>query len=45
MSGQAKIAEPRRLYQQIADQIRELIDMGEFLPGTRLPAERELAQV
>jgi len=44
MSGQAKIAEPRRLYQQIADQIRELIDLGEFLPGTRLPAERELAQ-
>lgn len=44
MNGQAKIAEPRRLYQQIADQIRELIDMGEFLPGTRLPAERELAQ-
>ncbi|WP_353805629.1 GntR family transcriptional regulator [Pseudomonas sp.] len=44
MSGQAKIAEPRRLYQQIADQIRELIDGGEFVPGTRLPAERELAQ-
>lgn len=36
--------EPRRLYQQIADQIRELIDSGEFQPGSRLPPERELAQ-
>jgi GntR family transcriptional repressor for pyruvate dehydrogenase complex len=44
MNGQAKIMEPRRLYQQIADQIRELIDSGEFLAGARLPAERELAQ-
>ncbi|MES5101018.1 FadR/GntR family transcriptional regulator [Agrobacterium sp. BA1120] len=44
MNGQAKILEPRRLYQQIADQIRELIDSGEFLAGARLPAERELAQ-
>ncbi|WP_288426658.1 FadR/GntR family transcriptional regulator [uncultured Agrobacterium sp.] len=44
MNGQAKIIEPRRLYQQVADQIRELIEGGEFQPGTRLPAERELAQ-
>ena len=44
MNGQAKIIEPRRLYQQIADQIRELIESGEFLAGARLPAERELAQ-
>ncbi|KQO73886.1 FadR/GntR family transcriptional regulator [Rhizobium sp. Leaf262] len=44
MNGQAKIAEPRRLYQQIADQIRELIENGEFQAGARLPAERELAQ-
>ena len=36
--------EPRRLYRQIADQLRALIDGGEFPPGTRLPAERELAQ-
>jgi GntR family uxuAB operon transcriptional repressor len=35
--------EPRRLYRQIADQIAELIASGEFLPGARLPAERELA--
>ncbi|WP_284778242.1 FadR/GntR family transcriptional regulator [Agrobacterium sp. lyk4-40-TYG-31] len=44
MSGQAKNIEPRRLYQQIADQIRELIENGEFQAGARLPAERELAQ-
>lgn len=36
--------EPRRLYRQIADQLRALIDGGEFPPGSRLPAERELAQ-
>lgn len=42
--GLTKHMETRRLYQQIADQIRELIDQGEFQPGSRLPAERELAQ-
>jgi DNA-binding FadR family transcriptional regulator len=35
--------EPRRLYRQIAEQLAELIASGEFPPGTRLPAERELA--
>ncbi|HEX8011799.1 MAG TPA: FadR/GntR family transcriptional regulator [Casimicrobiaceae bacterium] len=35
--------EPRRLYRQIADQIAKLIASGEFPPGARLPAERELA--
>jgi DNA-binding FadR family transcriptional regulator len=37
--------EPTRLYRQIADQIASLIDRGEFAPGARLPAERELAAV
>ena len=36
--------EQRRLYQQIADRLRELIQRGDFQPSTRLPAERELAQ-
>jgi DNA-binding FadR family transcriptional regulator len=36
--------EPRRLYRQIADQLRALITAGEFAPGSRLPAERDLAR-
>ena len=36
--------EPRRLYRQIADQIRALIKSGEFPAGSRLPPERDLAK-
>ena len=36
--------EPRRLYRQIADQIRALIRSGEFPSGARLPPERDLAK-
>jgi DNA-binding FadR family transcriptional regulator len=36
--------EPRRLYRQIADQIRTLIKSGEFPVGARLPPERDLAK-
>lgn len=43
MSTSPKPPEPKRLYQQIADQIRGLIQGEQFLPGARLPAERELA--
>jgi DNA-binding FadR family transcriptional regulator len=35
---------PRRLYQQVADQLRQLIESGEYVPGDRLPTERELAE-
>ena len=35
--------EPRRLYRQIAEQIRALIRSGEFVAGSRLPPERDLA--
>lgn len=35
--------EPRRLYRQIADQLRLLIERGEYEVGARLPAERDLA--
>lgn len=36
--------EPRRLYRQIAEQIRALIRSGEFKAGARLPPERDLAR-
>lgn len=35
--------ESRRLYRQIADQLRGLIQRGEFAVGSRLPPERDLA--
>ena len=39
-----QIVEPQRLYRQIAGQLRTLITQGEFVPGSRLPAERDLAK-
>jgi DNA-binding FadR family transcriptional regulator len=36
--------EARRLYRQIADQVRALIDSGEYAVGSRLPTERDLAE-
>lgn len=39
-----KVIEPQRLYRQIAEQLRSLINAGEFAVGSRLPAERELAK-
>ncbi len=36
--------ESRRLYRQIADQIRALITTGEYQTGARLPPERDLAR-
>jgi GntR family transcriptional repressor for pyruvate dehydrogenase complex len=43
MASPSQPVESRRLYQQIADQIRELIDRSNLEAGSRLPAERELA--
>jgi DNA-binding FadR family transcriptional regulator len=36
--------ETRRLYERVAEQIAELIRVGEFSTGQRLPAERDLAK-
>ena len=36
--------EPKRLYRQIAEQLRALIVKGEFAVGARLPAERDLSK-
>lgn len=44
MIGLTKMTETRRLYQQIADQVRQLIQSVPYPVGSRLPAERELAQ-
>jgi GntR family transcriptional regulator, transcriptional repressor for pyruvate dehydrogenase complex len=44
MATPVKPVETRRLYQAIADQICELIRLGSFQAGMRLPPERELAQ-
>jgi GntR family transcriptional repressor for pyruvate dehydrogenase complex len=44
MLDQLKQVDNRRLYQQIADQIRVLIDKGNYTAGMRLPPERDLAQ-
>jgi DNA-binding FadR family transcriptional regulator len=35
---------PRRLYQQVAEQIERLIESGTFKPGDQLPAEVELSK-
>jgi GntR family transcriptional regulator, transcriptional repressor for pyruvate dehydrogenase complex len=39
-----RVIQPRRLYQEIALQIRAHIENGEFPIGTQLPSERDLAQ-
>lgn len=33
-----------RLYQRVAEQLSAVINAGEYLPGSRLPAERKLAE-
>lgn len=47
MSQQAvsrlKLIRPKRIYEQIAEQVEALIRKGVFAPGARLPGERELA--
>ena len=40
-----KVVRPKRIYEQIAEQIETLVRDGTFVPGARLPAERELAEM
>ncbi|QDZ12794.1 FadR/GntR family transcriptional regulator [Devosia ginsengisoli] len=44
-SIELKVVRPRRLYEQIADHVRELVLNGTFPPGSALPPERELAEI
>lgn len=44
VSSMFTVMETRRLYRQVADQMRSLIERGELPAGSRLPAERDLAQ-
>ncbi|MEI8401624.1 MAG: FadR/GntR family transcriptional regulator [Alcaligenaceae bacterium] len=39
-----KALDTRRVYQQIADQVLQLIQAGEFAVNSRLPSERDLAE-
>jgi DNA-binding FadR family transcriptional regulator len=39
-----QVIEPPRLYRQVADQLRQMIDSGEYAVGSRLPSERDLAE-
>jgi DNA-binding FadR family transcriptional regulator len=39
-----KLVRPKRMYEQIAEQIEALIRAGAFTPHARLPGERELAE-
>lgn len=41
---QLTLVRPKRMYEQIAEQIEALIRAGSFPPGARLPAERDLAE-
>ncbi|KAF1020229.1 MAG: putative L-lactate dehydrogenase operon regulatory protein [Paracidovorax wautersii] len=43
MTDAPRLPETRRLYQQIADRVRELIHQGRYPGGSRLPPERDLA--
>jgi DNA-binding FadR family transcriptional regulator len=40
-----KVVRPKRLYEQIAEQITAMIVRDEIGPGARLPGERELAEL
>jgi DNA-binding FadR family transcriptional regulator len=44
-SGNFGPIKPRRISEEICEQVRAQISRGELLPGDRLPAERDLAKI
>jgi DNA-binding FadR family transcriptional regulator len=44
-AGGAELADTRRLYRQIADQLARFIETNSFAVGAKLPTERELAEM
>lgn len=44
MEAQLKAITRRRLYQDVVQQIQDLVRQGQLKPGDRLPSERELAE-
>ncbi len=45
MTSKLKPIKQKKLFEEISDQIRELILKGEFKPGDKLPSERDLAGI
>lgn len=43
--GELKVIRPKRLYEQVAEQIEALIRKRHLAPGSKLPSERELAEM
>eukprot|EP01035_Chromulina_nebulosa_P003205 gene3205-4360_t len=39
------VPDPRKLYQQVAAAVAEAIRRGDYVPGQRIPSERELADL
>jgi len=44
MNSSVNASSSKRLYRQVADSLLDLIESGEYPAGSRLPAERELAE-
>ena len=43
--GEFKPIKTKKIYEEIVEQLRELISTGTFNPGDKLPSERDMAQM
>ena len=43
--GEFKPIRTKKIYEEIVEQLRELISTGTFNPGDKLPSERDMAQM